>query len=375
MARGSGKRGTGVWGVIGLALLFGGCAAPLEDEASSGSGAASLADGDDVSAVGGAVEGVSARPAVEFTEAPWEFLGTEGVIYETSHFRAHTTAVGSAAADRLPAFLEDSLAAYRSRFGALPGPSRPMETYLLRNRAEWQVLTQHLLGDRAEAFLNVRRGGFASGGRAVLHNSGLRQTMRLVGHEGWHQYTQQTFADSLPVWLEEGLATQFEGFRWDERATPLRAEFLPWANVERFDALREAEQGGELMPLLRLITTTPQEQVERSDEAAIRYYAQLWAFVRFLEEGQGGRLAGSLRLVLRDAATGRLETTIRRDMGLTRRQARQPGLRGQATFAVYFDRDTSAVGRAFHAYVRDITRPGARNAVVEGISPEGLSGS
>jgi len=354
--------------LAGASALVGGCAGTGESAAApeAGEGSPAVMEG---AARGGSpgVGSVPRAPVVRRRDA-WDFAGTEGVVIETAHFRVHSTAVGSAVLDRLPAFSEDALRAYRLRFAALPPPGGRMDTFLMQNRSEWELLTRHLMGERAEEFLRVRRGGFAANGRTVLYDTGMQQSLRLVGHEGWHQYTQRTFRDRLPAWLEEGMATQFEGFRWSAEAIG-RAEFLPWANLERFDVLRDAEAEGRLMPLVRVLSTTPSAQLGRSDEAAIVYYAQLWALLRFLDEGEGGRHRPSLARVLEDAAEGTLETTIRRRLGLTREQARKPAVRGNALFAAYFDGGIRELSASYDRFLRELVKPGARNAVAAGRSP------
>jgi hypothetical protein len=125
-------------------------------------------------------------------------------------------------------------------------------------------MTRSLAGDQAETYLRIPRGGFALRGKGVYYDIGPRDTLSIAAHEGWHQYTQATFRHPLPLWLEEGIAAYFEGFRWDrtDRTLPV---FLPWSNPQRFDTLREAVAADTLMPLRELLVSRPQDLLERTD--------------------------------------------------------------------------------------------------------------
>src|SRR5690606_28941593 len=128
-------------------------------------------------------------------------------------------------------------------------------------------------------------------------------TLAIAAHEGWHQYTQQTFKHQLPVWLEEGIATYMEGFRRNDDGVLV---FTPAANRERQETLRRAVRRGHLIPLNDLLTRTPQSFLGSSKETLLVYYAQVWALTNFLAEGENGRYRAALAEVLTDAAEGRL---------------------------------------------------------------------
>lgn len=272
----------------------------------------------------------------------WTFEGVKGRAITTRSFRIYTTSPDSATIARLPAFLDAALTHYRSALTPLPMPPAPMETYMMPSRPQWERLTRRLLGDRAGPYLRIVRGGFAAGGRAVYYDIGPRDSLLIAAHEGWHQYAQTTFKGSMPVWLDEGVATYMEGFRWDPDQ-PDRAVFLPWSNPERFDRLRAAASAGRLLPLAELLATTPQAQIRRGSDEILAYYAQLWALIHFLNEGELGAHRAVLVGMLRDAAGGADVRSL--------------------------DTSIAELDDAYRRFVRDITRPGARNAVIAGRSP------
>lgn len=312
-----------------------------------------------------ATSAVAPSSAVESVE-PWSFEGTPGKVIRTAHYRVFTTETSPAIIDRLPAFLEDALDHYRSALTPLPPPPMRLDTYLLDSRPQWQRATLRLMGQAGEPFLRIGRGGFATRGVAMLYDIGTFDTLAIAAHEGWHQYTQRTFGDGLPMWLEEGVATYMEGHKWAGD----RAVFLAWANVERYDRLRDAAARGELRSLRQLIDTSLDDNLARPTEGAITYYAQVWALVHFLNEGDGGKRRVALRELLSDASVGRLRDATRTRLG-DRASGALSTRAGPAVFFAYFGDDLDEIGRAYDAFVRAIVAPGARDSIVAGRSPPG----
>lgn len=296
---------------------------------------------------------------------PWTYAGAQGKIIRTAHYRIYTTETDAMLVDRLPRFLELALDHYRSALARLPAPPMRLDTYLMDNRAQWTRLTTQLMGRDAEKYLRIGRGGFATGGVAVLYDIGLFDTMSIASHEGWHQYTQRTFRDPLPVYLEEGIASYMEGHKW-AGATPV---FLPWANVERFDQLRTAQARGALMPLQELLDSTPQELLDHVGDGALNYYAQVWALIHFLNEGAGGKHKEALRNLLLDASAGRMRNVMANKYGAQAGVAALASRRGTWLFAAYFGDDLNAIGDEYDAFMRALVRPGSRGPIVAGESP------
>lgn len=312
---------------------------------------------------------MTAPAPVVLSEEPWSFEGSPGRIIRTHHYRIYTTDPRPVITDRLPGFLETALDHYRSGLGSLPGPSTRLDTYLLTSRPQWQRATLRLLGEAGKPFTNIGRGGFATRGIAMLYDIGVFDTLAIAAHEGWHQYTQRTFREPLPMWFEEGIATYMEGHKWagDEPV------FLPWANIGRFDALAEAVNAGEFVPLEALLTTRLEDNLAQPSERGVSYYAHVWALVHFLNEGEGGRRRAALRALVLDAAEGRLRAGVARAMGERAADTVVSMRNGPGVFLAYFGDDLSEVGRSYEEFVRAAVRPGARDLVAAGRSPFGYS--
>lgn len=350
-----------------------------------------------------AVRPPAERGAVIRNIEPWTFGQADGVIITTAHYRIFTTAADSRVIQRLPAFLEQALAHYRTLGGVappfqamgmrtgsareldartsaigqkpdaarLPAPQIAMDTFIVASRPQWEDLTIRLMGDRAPTYLRIDRGGFAAGGRGVFYTGGGgagddRTTLAIAAHEGWHQYTQRVMQDPLPVWLDEAMAVYCEGFRED----PSHAggvEFRPWANPERFDQLRSCWARGGLLSLEELLAASPQSLLQTSAEGTLDYYAQLWALGHFLRENP--EMRGGLEALLIDAARGQLRPAMRSRYG-----ARAAGLAlesrlGPLLFEAYLAPDVAAASAAYRAFVDRIVQTGAKERIILGLPP------
>jgi len=298
------------------------------------------------------------RTGVIAAEA-WSFEGIPGQKLTTPSFELYTTVQSSLLLDRLPSFLEHALHHYTRAIAPLPDPDEKLETFVVATRPQWTRVTKRLMGADASVYLRITRGGFAAKSRGVYYDIGSDETLAVAAHEGWHQYTQATFEDPLPVWLEEGVATWMEGFRWDGTARPLPL-FNPWENPERYRVLRRVAIQGDVRRLDHLLSVRPQDEIATSNDRALRYYAQVWAFTHFLYEGEAGRYRPALQRMLTDAANGSLYDTVRARLG--ERPARDARVRriGPAVLVAYLpDVRLDELDRQYQSFVRRVAHPSA----------------
>lgn len=298
---------------------------------------------------------------------PWDFGGSPGRVIRTPWYRLFTTETDAALLDVLPEFLEAALDHYTSALAILPRPAMRLDTFLMASRPQWQALTLQVMGASAGTYLRIERGGFAAGGRALLWTIGPRDTLAIAAHEGWHQYTQRTFRQWLPAWLEEGIAAYMEGFVPDPR-DPRRPIFTPWANIERFDQLRAAAGRAELMPLAELLRVSPQDLIRTSTDATLTYYAQVWALVHFLREHGGGVDRAGLSALLTDAAQGRLEAALEPRYGASAAHRIVLLRQGPVVFTTYFDPDLDRASRDYDEFVARLCAS-PRGTIISGRSP------
>ena len=314
------------------------------------------------------------RPGVLPDHAPtwvdssvWTFQGANGMAYTTPHYRLLTTVSRPLLRDRLPRFAEASLARFAETFPEMPVPASGLEVFVLSSRPEWERFVIEIYGSEGlDRYGAIERGGFTQRGRAVLWDIGVQDTLAILAHEGWHQYSQVALREPLPSWLDEGIAVWAEGFRWDAYR-PDRPIFLPWANVERFDHLRRAAASDGLMPLDQLLTERPQALIKVSSESTLTYYAQCWALAHYIMSDPDRREA--LGRLLQDAASGRVMTRLEQRYGS--RAARAALLRrsGIEIWHLYFGEDIAAENTRFAEYLAAIVAPGSKNRIVRGESP------
>lgn len=305
------------------------------------------------------VEAVMARDT-------WDFGSAKGTAITTRSFRIYSTA-DAALTSRLPAFLEASLIHDRTALADLPAPSDRMETFVLANRTEWSRCVQMIWAEKSEPYLFIQRGGVTAGGKSVLYDIGPRDTLVLAAHEGWHQFAQSTFKEQLPTWLDEGIAAYMEGFR-SEAGTD-RFVFLPWANTERFDRLRDAYAAGALMSLREMMASSPTRQISSSGGDALTWYAQAWVLVHWLNEGDGGAMRAGLNQVVADASNGAILSRVERKLGAKAAVYVRQKRPGPEIWQTYFGNDTDAANDSYQAFIAKVVQTGSRDKIIGGRSP------
>jgi hypothetical protein len=317
---------------------------------------------------------------------PWQFGYINGQAIHTERFIIHTTERSPQIATRLPGFMEIAADHYRRALmpdgGQLPQPGGQMVSYVMNNRRQWLEIAGEVLGpERAASLHQIPRGGLTFKGQALLFDIGPSDTLSIAAHEGWHQYTQTTFRQLPPIWLEEGLACFMEGHRWlgGAEGSPT---FAGWANPGRYDNLRRAAAENRLLSLRELLTTSPVEIIGLSTDAdaAVRWYAQVWALAHFLNEGEDGRYRPGLQALLRDCLEGRMEmgasqrlsAVAQGRMGASGGAPRAFSLGPEAQlrlFAAYFNDDLDEAGAQYLGFVRRAISVGGRDLVLKGQSP------
>jgi hypothetical protein len=303
--------------------------------------------------------------AREATIRPWTFGMFEGRAITTPHYNIYTTVEYDSVVDDLPLFLEYALGVYCTDLAELPPPTERMETYLFQDRRQWTAKTRQFLPDYAETFDNLGRGGYSTRGTAVLYYIDYRRpprdTFAIAAHEGWHQYTQSTFRNPLPIWLEEGIATYMEGCR----LTNDEMHFNPRWNAERWGALSRALARDRLIPLDELLREPPQTFLKQNKQRLLVYYAQVWALVHFLVEGGEGTYRAALEKTLVDASDGELISNLARSPVVLTRGGRRAVLTsrtGPWLILAYFNGDLDDFEAEYLAYIGELAGEGKPHA-------------
>lgn len=294
----------------------------------------------------------------DIVREPWTFNGAPGQLIETPHYRIRTTIRYASVLDRLPIFLEHAYHRYANALAPLPVPRTKLESWIFADRRQWAARTRELLPDQADALQGLGRGGFSTRGMAVLYyidwRGRTRDTFAIASHEGWHQYTQSTFRDPLPSWLEEGVATWMEGHRYGAESEP---EFLPYRNDERRRTLARLVRSRRLIPLEELLERSPQSFLSEDKDRLLHYYAQVWALTLFLVDGDEGRWRPGLAQALADAAEGNLQARLARSPQVIARGGRTRAARlrtGPWVVLAYMTPDLAAFERSYLEFVQGL---------------------
>ncbi|MHC4366231.1 MAG: hypothetical protein ACYSW8_01300, partial [Planctomycetota bacterium] len=178
-------------------------------------------------------------------------------------------------------FLESAYRAYNSQ---LPEPietQNKFTVYLFADRRQWEDFTRDFTGEQAETFCRIKAGAYYHNGACVAYDIGPQRTLSVLGHEGWHQFTDRHFNFRLPSWLDEGVATLFETHGTEEGTFNLE----PAKNTYRLSGLKKTLANNKMIPLRDLIASNPGNVLATDQtEAVTAFYSQSYALVRFLQE-------------------------------------------------------------------------------------------
>lgn len=240
--------------------------------------------------------------------------------------------------------LEGAYIQYQLFAPTTPLDDRPMHCFIFAKRTEWEEFTDRQTGRDAAMYLQIPRGGYTIDDWFAAWSDTDQGLFNTAAHEGWHQYVARNFQGRLPPFLEEGIACLFETVRierglprWNTSLNPLRAQML-----------RRAAEEGHVWRLDELIALDAGHVVQTLRPRINAFYAQSWAFARFLNEAEGGRYRPMLQEFLADAAVGK--TPRRWEPHETRRALER-----------YFQQDFAEIERAYTLFVRRITSEGRRD--------------
>jgi hypothetical protein len=229
----------------------------------------------------------------------WDFHGVPGVTVHTPHYNIHSTILDSQYLNRLAQVMEGALLQYEKLCPDVRISGRPMECFIFAKRPEWAVFTREHTGNDSQVYLQINRGGYTVRDWYVAYDIG-HGTYAVAAHEGWHQFVARFFKDRLPPFLEEGIATQFENIHWSAELP----RWNPQIHPTRAQRLRQTIESGNLWPLEQLVTMHAGDVVGLKGEKIEAFYAQNWAFARFLWDAENGRYRASFQKFLSDTADG-----------------------------------------------------------------------
>jgi hypothetical protein len=284
-----------------------------------------------------------------------------GLKLTTAHYEIFTTLLEPTLLARISGFIESAYKAYNLQ---LP---EPIETrnrftiYLFADRRQWEHFTNDFAGEQAEIFRRIKAGAYCHNGACVAYDIGSERTFSVLAHEGWHQFSGRHFKFRLPSWLDEGVAMLFE----TQMAEDGTFSFDPAKNAYRLDALKKAMAKGKMLPLRRLIATTPGDVLATDQSAAVTgFYSQSYALIRFLREADGGKRLNDYYRLLADGLRGNwplddMSKKIAADRNIPRSILWNQHV-SLVLFREYIGDDFEPVEKEYRAFCRQIVTDGLR---------------
>jgi hypothetical protein len=231
----------------------------------------------------------------------WNNQYGPGLKLTTTHYEIFTTLLKPSILRRVPGLIESAYTAYNHQ---LP---EPVETkfkfiiYLFADRRQWDDFTNNFAGEQAKIFRRIKAGAYCHNGVCVAYDIGSERTFSVLAHEGWHQFSSRHFKFRLPSWLDEGVAMLFE----TQVTTDGKFDFVPSKNTYRLNALKKTMSKDKMVPLSKLIATTPGDVLATDQaETVMGFYSQSYALIRFLREANGGKRLDNYHRMLADGLRG-----------------------------------------------------------------------
>lgn len=287
----------------------------------------------------------------------------DGLKITTAHYQIYTTLIDPLILRQVPVFMESAFQSYCEIIGSSPTPEKKLVVYLFRGRTQWEQFSGVWTKNLAPIYLKIKAGAYYLNGACVAYHIGRKANFAVLAHEGWHQFTDELFVMRLPAWLDEGIATNFEAFKWESG----RVVFDARTNGPRLMGLSRTLARNELIPLTDLLSldagrvlshTSSVPDETQADPRVVAYYSQVYALTRFLREYKYGRYLYHFQTMVNDARLGNWPLEPADCDEATQRQ-RSPTRRwnakvGRFVFERYIASDPGEIETAYRAYCRKI---------------------
>ena len=276
----------------------------------------------------------------------WKYGRWAGCKLTTDHYVIYTTVTDSLLIETFPELVERSYENYQKLVSSAHAPTERMRVYLFELRGQWAHMTKRLTGPRAEVFMKIRNGGFSHEGVSNIQYVSHAVTFPLLAHEGFHQYLHHCVHPAIPAWLNEGLAVVSEGQRW---AGVQLKTFDPWYNPNRINRLADAVSRDRLYSLKEILGTHAGKVVHETSTKVGTYYAQVWALMLFLWEGENGKYAERFERLRQALSSPDLEQRMRAEEIWSQQGTVS---RGEALFRSFITDDLKTFEREYVTFLR-----------------------
>lgn len=246
----------------------------------------------------GTWEGPVAPVAVKTEQ--WTWIEKPGVKIQTENYIIYSTLQDPEALNYIAQIMQGGHAIYKQFAPQVIEKGGPLECYIFQARSEWEQFTMRYGGPDAQVYMKIRNGGYTQRDRYVAHYNGRYSTYSVASHEGWHQFAGRNFIGRLPPFMDEGIACMVEELDWVENLPRWNLS----SNQERARQLRSAADSGIIIPLRQLCMMHAGDVVGGDGAKIDAFYAQSWAFARFMWEYEHGRFRPNLAKWILETANG-----------------------------------------------------------------------
>jgi hypothetical protein len=287
------------------------------------------------------------RERAQVRAQSWDALDRAGHVLRTDRYNIYTTIEDATYAFSLGQLMEGAFAEYMKLAPSARPSFEPLACYVFADRTQWAAFTAQRTGADSAIYLKIPRGGYTVDDWFAAYYLGDRSTLSVAAHEGWHQFVARHFAGRLPPFLEEGVACMFEIVRTDRGLPRWNLSYNP----PRVFGLKRAVEGKYLWPLEKLITMDAGDVVDAPREKIDAFYAQSWAFARFLREAEYGRYRPMFEALMNDTAAG----TVNDPTGTLNVATRSwSPAAAKPILEHYLQADFASIEKAYLAFVQSI---------------------
>lgn len=302
--------------------------------------------------------------------SPWkvpDFVSeSQGPAFKvtTGHYEIYTTLTDPLLLRQVPTFLESAFTQYTNLLAPCPSISQKMSVYFFNTRAQWEDFTVRWAGVQSENYLKIQAGAYYFNRACVAYHISRQSNFSVLAHEAWHQYNDTVSQFHLPAWLDEGLATHFEAYRWEKGKVIFDARL----NGGRLFALKKSIQSGQLFSITELLQLDAgkilsvlkydEDHSGKSNPRVIAYYAQIYALTRFLQEYNYSRYLTGFDKMISDGFRGRWalsaadrQEAIQKDRNPTRQWNSRVG---PEIFKRYISNDVELLENPYRLYCKKL---------------------
>lgn len=257
--------------------------------------------------------------------------------WTTTHYHIRTNTTEEIARE-LGELLEQVYVEFEKFHGKSPSKDVKMNVYVFK---DFETYREFCMKNNCEQFIAM--GGFSNASENyccgyMRGEMSVSNCLSVVLHEAAHLFHDRAFRVQTPSWYSEGMATYFEGGRWDG------SQYVHYPiSYPRLFFLRNAFEKNSYKPLAEIISGSAFSALATSANDAALFYSQSWALFYFLNHTQNE----DIRTRYRDFKTKLYDRTSR------------VALEGEAcitTFKSVFGEDLTPLEKEWKAFIEGIEK-------------------